>query len=206
MNESDYKNIDWDSLKKPWTFEQCRIRYIYCDDEIPFRKLSRLSGRSVGLLGDWSSPHHEYNNGVKWLTQREQYKSEVRTYTHNKIIESKSTNLSEILSKTLKEHHHSQEIIRNYLYKLIMVKVRKLAAFEPGKTIEELEAEIESGKYFDADMEKKIKAFMLVKDGIEKTLGWDNYINVNTSISTLERNGYVILSGIENDTVDIEVK
>lgn len=195
-------NIDWDNLEKPWTFDQCKTRYIYGEDNISFRKLSKISGRAISLLSDWASLNTDENEGIKWVDAKEQYRKEVRTETHTKLVSDKSTYLAGILTKTQEEHIYGQGVIRNYLYDLILTKVKALASFKQGKSIEEITKEIESGKYFDADMEKKIKMYMLVKDGLEKTLGWGNYINPNSAMATLEKAGYIISAGGEDDNSD----
>ncbi|MFM6778610.1 MAG: hypothetical protein ACKPKJ_16720, partial [Dolichospermum sp.] len=116
--------MKWEKLSRPWTKEQCRRRYVECDDDIGLRALSVQSGRVKSTLQRWSGERIE---GRNWHEQRVHFKSSLGTVTQEKIIEKTSEKISDELSEICTENYKVHKLARDYAAKIIEVKARQLA-------------------------------------------------------------------------------
>lgn len=94
----------WDDWQHPWTEDQCRQRYVE-GPKITLAQLAKLSGRSKGQLGDWSS-------AAGWVNARERFANSVRIETQQKTIDKLSDALSDEHAKVLTQHYQAQSQAR----------------------------------------------------------------------------------------------
>lgn len=172
----------WSDWEKPWTKEQCRMRYVQ-GSEIGLRQLSKDAGCSRKTLGDWCKQG-------EWVTERRRYGDRIVTATREKAIAKTSDKLSDEISDIATEHFAvaklyraiSELLAKNAISKV--AKARKENAISAEKAIEQLERNIPRLNLANLMLDRSIK--------IERAaLGLD-YNDAPIAIAFLEKLGFQV--------------
>ncbi|MFM6004711.1 MAG: hypothetical protein ACKPA7_14115, partial [Sphaerospermopsis kisseleviana] len=90
--------MNWEELPKPWTKEQCRRRYVECEDDIGIRTLAAQAGRTKMMVEGWVK-------NELWLQQRKEYRYSLNMSIQEKTIEKTSEKISDELSEICTENY-----------------------------------------------------------------------------------------------------
>jgi hypothetical protein len=77
----------WETAKKPWSREICRLRYVQSVYKIGYKPLSIEAEVSYGTLKGWAIADSEDPENRSWPEQRKQFQHELRNSTHEKTLE-----------------------------------------------------------------------------------------------------------------------
>lgn len=182
--------MNWDKLPKPWTKEQCRRRYVECDDDIGIRRLADTSGQTKGSIERWSSKED-------WVGQRRRYRDTLRANTQNRTIEKTSEKLSDELSDVAIANYNVNKLIRDYGYAIFQLKAKhlsKIREMPEGDRLAELDK-----KHNSREMNAWGQMVARATQEIAAATGLPNYINVDTAFKRIEMEGYVVLDPRETE-------
>ncbi|MFM6026046.1 MAG: hypothetical protein ACKPER_24535 [Dolichospermum sp.] len=185
--------MKWEKLPRPWTKEQCRRRYVECDDDIGIRGLADASGQPKGTLERWS-------RNELWVDQRVQYKDTLKTTVQEKIIEKTSEKISDELSEICTENYKVHKLARDYAAKIIEVKARQLA--EDLKIENKQERKTAIAQHNAVEVNQWSQALKRSTDAINEIRGIKYFADINAAADKLQREGYEILdpSEVKNET------
>ena len=175
--------MKWDELPKPWTKEQCRRRYVECEDDIGIRGLSKVSGQGKGSIERWVKTE-------LWLAQRHEYREVLRTTIQEKTIEKTSDKISDELSEIVTEGYAVHKLARDYAAKIIEAKARQL--------VEDLRLVGDDRKkalsnHNAAEMNQWSQMLRRSTDAINDMRGIKYFADINAAADKLQREGYEIL-------------
>jgi predicted house-cleaning noncanonical NTP pyrophosphatase (MazG superfamily) len=175
--------LKWDELPKPWTKEQCRRRYVECEDDIGIRGLSKVSGQGKGSIERWVKAE-------LWLAQRYEYREVLRTTIQEKTIEKTSDKISDELSEIVTEGYTVHKLARDYAAKIIEAKARQL--------VEDLRLTGDDKKkalsnHNAAEMNQWSQMLRRSTDAINDMRGIKYFADINAAADKLQREGYEIL-------------
>lgn len=181
--------MDWDSWSKPWSREQCKIRYVQ-GDRISLRGMARASGRSKSSMERWSAED-------TWEDERSQYQTSVKTATREKTIEKASERLSEELADIAIANFKAHKLARDYALTIFKIKAMHLKQIQERMQLQEIDPEqlsAEIKKHHNA-AEMNFWSHILSRSTqeISAATGLPYYVNINTSAKKLEQEGYVVL-------------
>jgi hypothetical protein len=179
--------INWEELPKPWTKEQCRIRYVEHGDNIGIRLLASISGVSKGSVERWAR-----NDVPTWVEQRRQYRDALRTATQSKTIEKTSSKLSDELSDIVTANYKCHKLVRNYALKVLEVKMRQINEIESLPLAEKVAIVTKSHQGYEINYWSQILTRSTA--AIAEVTGMKYYIDINAAAGRLEREGYEIIN------------
>ncbi len=174
--------MKWDKLPKPWTKEQCRRRYVECDDDIGIRRLADASGQPKGTVEGWVKRE-------LWLEQRRQYRDTLKTTVQEKTIEKTSEKISDELSEICTENYKVHKLARDYAAKIIEVKARQLAEDLKLTGKERKEALMQHSA---VEFNGWSQALKRSTDAINEIRGIKYFADINAAADRLQREGYEI--------------
>jgi hypothetical protein len=174
--------MDWDTLEKPWSREQCRDRYVR-GFKIGLRGLAEISGVSVGTLNRWSSKDQE---NLSWPEQRNLFDRSVITKTITKVDEAVGDAVAGENAVIIRTHYEA--------FGEVLTLGRGLTAIAQKATnaMKELSA-IDPYK-LQALASSSSQAANIIKtavDGQRQAL-WLDLENINVAIGIVEKHGYCV--------------
>ncbi len=178
--------MKWDKLLKPWTKEQCRRRYVECDDDIGLRALSVQSGRAKSTLQIWCKERIE---GRNWQEQRVHFQASLSTATQEKIIEKTSEKIADELSEVCFENYKVHKLARDYAAKIIEVKARQLSEDLRLTGKEKKEA---IAQHNALEFNQWSQSLKRSTDAINEIRGVKYFADINAAADRLQREGYEI--------------
>lgn len=184
--------MKWEKLPKPWTKEQCRRRYVESDDDIGIRPLAEISGQPKGTIEVWVRRE-------LWVEQRRQYRDTLRSTIQEKTVEKKSQKISDELSDIVAKNYEVHKLVRDYVAKLIEARARQLA--------EDLKLEGESKRtalkqHNAVEINNLSQALHRSTTAINEVMGVRYYVDINTAIDRVAREGYEIVDPSKEDDED----
>lgn len=172
----------WDNWTRPWSREQCKIRYVQ-GDRASIRQMVLYSGRSKSSIERWREED-------RWEDERGQFQEKLKTVTQEKTLEKASDKLSDELSEVAIANYKAHKLARDYALAVFQIKARHL------KKIQSLpeEQQFDALKSHSAS-ELNYWSLILARSTqeIANSTGLAYYININTSAKKLEQEGYVVL-------------
>lgn len=182
----------WESLPKPWTKEQCRRRYVECDDEISFTNLAKLSGIGASTLFRWSTEDikNDEDGAEGWVAQRERFVRQLREVVTEKTLEKTSEKLSTELSQVAIACYKPHKMTRDYATEILRLKYLRLRNLKD-KSPDEIEEEIKK-HHISYEIDNWSKVLTRSTDAIIKLTGLDYYVNLNAAAAKIESEGYII--------------
>ena len=184
---------NWDKLPKPWTQEQCRIRYVEGGDNIGLRAIALMSGRAESTLERWSSQE-------KWVVQRGQHKGKLKEVTQQKTIEKTSDKLSDQLSEIAIANYERHKLFRDYAAKIVQIKAQQLAEIQNLPLDER--ARILAKDHIGYEMNYWSQILRRSTDAIEGVTGLKYYVDINAAAGRLEKEGYEVIDPSNEQTAD----
>lgn len=203
--------MHWNRLKKPWTKEQCRRRYVEGGDDIGIRGLADTSGQPKGTVERWARQE-------LWVDQRRRYKDALTTTVQQKTLEKTSDKLSDELSEIAIANYDAHKFVRDYLLEIFRIKVEHLDRIESLSSapteeqlaeIKLLEDKLDKIKKFHNPHELNQLSLGLGRSTqeIAASVGLPYFVNINSAYKKLETEGYVVINpGEEQESNDEEQK
>lgn len=185
--------MKWEKLPRPWTKEQCRRRYVECDDDIGLRGLATASGQSRRTVEDWSRTE-------LWAEQRRQFRGNLNAVIQEKTIEKTSEKISDELSDIVIENYKVHKLARDYVAKIIEIKRRQLQEdlrIEDGQKRKSAIAQHNA-----AEVNQWSQALKRSTDAINEVRGIKYFIDINAAADKLSREGYEIIDPSEVNNGD----
>ena len=183
----------WDRLKKPWSKEQCRRRYVECGDKIGIRGLAALSGIPKGTLEHWV-------RNELWVQQRDKYEDALKTATQEKIVEKTSEKLSDEISVVIVENYKVHKLARDYAAKMIESKAMQLSQDLKIQHSKERQAAIARHSAVEANSWSQM--LKRSTDAINEIKGIKYFTDLNAAADKLQREGFEIVDPSEENKDD----
>ena len=185
----------WDGWKKPWSREQCTSYYIEIVDAVSDTTLAKISGRDRSSITRWRKADN-------WEEKRQKYQADLQRKTREKLLEKNSSDICDELSKIAKDNYEAHVLARDYAVALLRIKMNHINEQVDKMNIQaQLEALDRHHKGYDANF------ISLVLDratkGIEAATGLSNYVNINTAIQRVEKEGLLVVEP-ERDEIQPE--
>ncbi|MFM6136914.1 MAG: hypothetical protein ACKPCP_22660 [Sphaerospermopsis kisseleviana] len=176
--------MNWEELPKPWTKEQCRRRYVECEDDIGIRTLAAQAGRTKMMVEGWVK-------NELWLQQRKEYRYSLNMSIQEKTIEKTSEKISDELSEICTENYKVHKLARNYVARIIEFKSKQLV--EDLKIENENERKKAIAQHNASDMNQWSQSLKRSTDAINELRGIKYFAEINAAADKLTREGYEII-------------
>lgn len=169
----------WSRWKQPWSKDQCRRRYVEGDDDIGIRQLAKDSGQPKGTVETWSKTND-------WVGQRRRFRDDLQTEVREKTIEKTSDKLSDELSNIAIANYEAHQQVRDYALSVFRIRAKHMNSIQELPDDRQLE---EVKKHLGSEMNYWSQILKRATEGIESATGLPYWVNVNTSIRRVEREG-----------------
>lgn len=182
--------MDWDSLEKPWSREECRDRYVQ-GRQVSLRELAELSGVSFKTIAEWS-------RFDAWVEQRRRVQNEIRAKTDALVGDAIAASNAERLKAHLKAYQDVADLGLS-LIGLAQQCANDLAN-DKNKSVNpyQLQALASSSSQAASVVKTAI-------DGQRQAL-WMDLENINHAIAVVEKHGYHVSEGDPKDTQEDQVE
>ncbi|WP_392408165.1 hypothetical protein [Chlorogloeopsis fritschii] len=140
------------------------------------------------MLGKWCSDED-------WVGQREQFQAEMRKIVQQKTLEKTSEKLSEELSEIASANYKAHRLVRDYVHAIFQMRAKDLKRIQFLSHEEQI---IELKKLSPSEINYWSQVLTRSTQEISAATGLDYWINVNTSMRRIEKEGYIVVDPNEN--------
>lgn len=186
--------MDWESLPKPWSKEQCRLCYVQGHEDIGIRKLAVISGNSRPAIEGWVKSE-------QWVKQRADYRASLHRAINEKTIEKTSNEISDELSIICLENYKVHKLTRDYVAKIMELKARQLS--EDLKITNSEDRRKAISLHNSYEINQWSQALTRSTDAINQIRGIKYFTEINTAVNKLLSAGYIILDPNNVDSSEI---